>query len=395
MYFDKDKLHKILNNLLSNAFKYTPKGGWIALSLEKITIDNREYAAIKVSDSGIGIPKEKTNKIFDRFYQLENQENNNPGSGIGLHLAKEYVQLHEGKITVESVPDRGSTFTVFIPVNLAPVNVHESEHDNFTRMRSFPKNSSKLNCKKILIVEDNDEFRQFLVEQLYDAFLIVEAANGEEGEQMALKEFPDLIITDVMMPKVDGLELCIRLKNNIQTSHIPIILLTARASDEAKLVGYEAGADEYISKPFSFDILLLRIQKLIEQQEDKKEKFRKNIEVTPSSMVITSLDEKLVQKLLQCIEKNMSNSEYSIDDLSADVGFSRANMYRKIQFITGKTPADFLRSIRLKRAAQLLRDTQLNVSEISDMVGYNTLKYFNKNFKEEFGVTPTQYRKNE
>jgi signal transduction histidine kinase/DNA-binding response OmpR family regulator/ligand-binding sensor domain-containing protein len=398
LFFDKDKLHKILNNLLSNAFKYTMKGGQITLSLEKTVMNNREYAMIKIADTGTGIPEEKIAKIFDRFYQLENQENSKQGSGIGLHLVKEYVNLHNGMILAESVLNKGSVFTVLIPTdlkkeNLEPEAIPVNAKDENNRME-IKEPAKSANRKTILIVEDNDEFRQFLLEQLEPEFLIIEAANGEEGEQQALKESPDLIITDIMMPKVDGVELCSRIKNNIQTSHIPLILLTARTSDESKLIGYEAGADEYISKPFNFDILLLRIQKLIKQQEDRKEKFRNSIEINPNTITITSLDEVLIQKALAHIEANMSNTDYSIDDLSNGIGLSRANLYRKIQSIAGETPAGFIRSIRLKRAAQLLYDTKLNISEIADMVGFGTIKYFNIHFKEEFGVTPTQYRQN-
>ncbi|MDR1371437.1 MAG: response regulator [Dysgonamonadaceae bacterium] len=390
MQFDKDKVHKILNNLLSNAFKYTPNNGQVVLSLGKTTANGREYAVIKVADSGVGIPHEKISKIFDRFYQSDNQENSGAGSGIGLHLVKEYVGLHEGKITAESVLHKGTTLTVWLPADLK-TEVPAIETEN---VLSLPVNPpTKTHSKKsILIVEDNPDFCQFLVEQLETDYRIFQATNGEEGEQQALKEFPDLIITDIMMPKIDGIELCRRIKTNIRISHIPVILLTARISDESKLTGYEAGADEYISKPFNFDILLLRIQKLIAQQESRKEQFRKTVEVTPSSITITSLDEQLIQNALLCIEKNINNTEYSINELSNNIGMSVRNLYRKIQSITGLSPADFIRSIRLKRAAQLLRDTQLNVSEIADMVGFNTIKYFNKHFKEEFGLSPTQYR---
>jgi signal transduction histidine kinase/DNA-binding response OmpR family regulator/streptogramin lyase len=394
MFFDKDKLRKILNNLLSNAFKHTSIGDSIMLSMEKIKQDNREYAVIKVSDSGKGIPPKSIDKIFDRFYQLENVENSKPGSGIGLHLVKEYVHLHEGHITVESAVGKGSVFTVMIPANLKK-DAAETEiavaacEKRITSNDNVRQTSGR---KKVLVVEDNDEFRQFLTEQLADTFLVMEASNGEEGEQVALNAFPDLIITDIMMPKVDGIELCTRVKNNIRISHIPVILLTAHTSDESKLTGYGAGADEYLSKPFNFDILLLRIQKLIEQQEIRKEQFRKTIEVTPSSITFSSLDEQLIQKILYCIEQKMNDSEYSIDNLSVDVGLSRANMYRKIQSITGETPTDFIRSIRIKRAVQLLRDTKLNVCEIANMVGFNNIKYFNKHFKNIIGITPTQYR---
>ena len=197
-----------------------------------------------------------------------------------------------------------------------------------------------------------------------------------------------------MMPRVDGVELCRRIKNNIRISHIPVILLTARASNDSMLSGYEAGADEYISKPFDFDMLLMKIRKLIRRQEERKAEFEHSIEIKPVDITITSLDEKLLRDSLQAIEENLSNTEYSIDDLSYDVGLSRTNLYKKIQSITGKTPASFIRAIRLKKAARLLLDSQQNISEISDCVGFGNIKYFNKHFKEEFGMTPSQYRVN-
>jgi YesN/AraC family two-component response regulator len=223
-------------------------------------------------------------------------------------------------------------------------------------------------------------------------FLVIEAENGKIGEKIAITEFPDLIISDLMMPEMNGVELCKKLKSNIQTSHIPFIMLTAKSSDKAKMEGYEAGADSYIPKPFNFDVLLTRIRKLIEQQEKRKELFHKTIEITPSSITTNSLDEELVKKALLYVERNMDNTEYSVDDLSSDIGLSRSQLYRKLQSITGLTPIEFIRSIRLKRAAQLLLKSQYNVSEITDMVGFSTHKYFNKYFKEEYGLTPTQFR---
>src|SRR5690606_21278813 len=224
---------------------------------------------------------------------------------------------------------------------------------------------------------------------------VIEAPDGEEGERLALADEPDLILSDMMMPKVDGITLCQRLKSNIQTSHIPVILLTAKMSDEARMSVYAAGAESYLSKPVVYEVLLTRIEKLIEQQDMRKSLFHATIEVTPSSITINSLDEALVQKALQSVEDNMDNPQYGVEDLGSDIGLSRGHLYRKLQSITGQNPADFIRSIRLKRAAQLLRDSQLNVAEVADMVGFNTLKYFNKHFKETFGMTPTQYREKE
>ncbi|NDW17748.1 hybrid sensor histidine kinase/response regulator [Dysgonomonas sp. 216] len=388
MFFDQDKMHKIMNNLLSNALKFTPEGGHISLKISKVKEGRRNFINIIVSDTGCGMAPKDMEQIFDRFYQGKKQNNMQPGSGIGLHLVKEYVKLHEGSISVESDIGIGSEFSVLIPTDL--MGTEEKEvNENGIQAESTDK---KISTKTLLIVEDNNEFRNFLIEQLSPIFKILEAEDGVNGEQIAINELPDLIVSDLMMPRVDGLELCRRLKLNIQTSHIPFILLTARSSDEAKIDGYEAGADSYISKPFNFDMLLTRINKLIEQQEKRKELFHKTIEVTPSSITTTSLDEELVQRALMLVEKNMDNTGYSIDNLSKDIGLSRSQLYRKLQSITGLTPIEFIRSIRLKRAAQLLINSQYNISEIADIVGFNTLKYFNKYFKEEFGMPPTQYR---
>ena len=220
----------------------------------------------------------------------------------------------------------------------------------------------------------------------------MEASDGAEGEEKAIAENPDIIVSDLMMPQVDGMELCRRIKHNIKTSHIPFILLTARRSDSVQVEGYEAGIDSYISKPFNFDILLVRIRKLIEQQEKRKELFHKTIVISPSTITTTSLDEDLVKRALVSVEKNMDNADYIIEDLGRDLGLSRAHLNRKLQSIVELTPLQFIRSIRLKRAAQLLQDSQYNVAEIADMVGFNTLRYFNKYFKDEFHMTPTQYR---
>ena len=243
----------------------------------------------------------------------------------------------------------------------------------------------------MLLVEDNKEFRTFLKEQLEDFYQIVEAGDGEEGEKCAIEENPDLIISDIMMPKVDGIELCRRIKTNVQTSHIPVILLTARTADDIKINSYEVGADSYMSKPFNFDMLMVRIEKLIEQQEKRKQEFRKNIEVNPGAITITSLDEQLIQKSLEYLEKNMDNPEYGVEELSRDLGMARMSLYRKLQSITGDTPTDFIRSIRLKRAAQLLQGSQLPIVEVANRVGFSSPSYFSKCFKEMFGMLPKQY----
>lgn len=379
MNFDHEKLHRILNNLLSNAFKFTPEGGTVTLSLSEEHIEGRLFANITVADTGIGMSAEALEHIFERFYQVQHADDSKVGSGIGLHLVKEYVQLHEGSIQVESQFGKGAVFIVRIPMDL---KISEE---------ASPAPIPLDNRKKLLIVEDNQDFRHFLKEQLSETYQVIDAPDGEEGEKLAIEQNPDLIISDIMMPKIDGLELCRRVKHNVQTSHIPVILLTARSGDEAKISGYAVGADSYISKPFSFDVLLVRIKQLIEQQEGRKKEFRKTLRVNPSRITITSIDEQLIQKALKLIEEHIDNSEYNVEQLSADMGMSRMNLYRKLQAITGQTPTEFIRTIRLKRAAQLLQDGKLNVSEVADRVGFSSSSYFTKCFKEQFGVLPTQY----
>ncbi|WP_342383137.1 ATP-binding protein [Bacteroides ovatus] len=394
MYFDRDKIHKVLNNLLSNAFKFTPESGNITLEIEKQNDKGRGYIQVKVIDTGVGISEEDLPHVFERFYQAKkNMGTHISGSGIGLHLIKEYVELHGGHVSVESILGAGSTFCITVPVDLHP-EASPAPHLPAEEIKEGPVQELALRDgikPLLLIVEDNKEFRLFLREQLSEWYNIIDAPDGEEGERLAVKQNPDLIISDIMMPNVDGIELCYRIKTNLQTSHIPVILLTARASDESKAMGYEAGADSYISKPFSIDVLLTRVRKLIEQQKKRQETFHKEIVVTPSNITITSLDEQLVQKALECVERNMDNTEYSVEELSVDLAMTRATLYRKLQGITGQTPKDFIRSIRLKRAAQLLRDTDLSISEIADHVGFSTPRYFAKLFKDTFGVLPSQY----
>jgi len=395
MYFDGEKLQKIVNNLLSNAFKFTSHGGSIGLRTGKIVEEGRPYFFIEVSDSGVGISEEDQKHIFDRFYQVKTANKSEAGSGIGLHLIREYVNLYNGRVEVKSKQGEGSTFCVYIPMDLTVEEVSEevpklsgAAYHGRTKTDSLHEKSVR---QTVLVVEDNHEFRSFLMEQLEEYFRVIEASDGEDGLQKAVQLGADLIVSDVMMPKMDGFELCKRIKENIQTSHIPIILLSARSTEEVKISGYEAGADSYIAKPFSIDLLLTRIRKLIEQQQKRREAFNKNLEVEPSNITITSIDEQLIKKALECVEKNMGNCEYTVEQLSSDVGMTRMNLYRKLQNITGQTPTEFIRSIRLKRAAQLLQGSQLTILQISDQVGYNSSRAFSKNFKEMFGMLPSQY----
>jgi len=397
MFFDKDKLLRIMNNLLSNAFKFTPEGGKVAIRISEETLQYQQPARhrlkIDVEDNGVGIPESEIDHIFNRFYQADNHIESTAGSGIGLHLVREYVLLHQGTIQVKSKPGKGSVFTVYLPMDLKS---EESQPEQVLSKEDVPVPASQALSSeghrlKLMIVEDNSEFRAFLSDSLSDTYQVEKAADGLAGLHNILKTMPDLIISDVMMPQMNGIELCRKIKTDIRISHIPVILLTAKVSEQFQLDGYEAGADAYVAKPFNLEMLQLRIRKLIEQQENRKQLFRKTIDVSPSSITITSLDEKLVQKALNCVEKNMDNLDYSVEELSNDIGMNRAHLYRKLQSIVGMTPTEFIRSIRLKRAAQLLEKSQLTVAEIADMVGFNTPKYFSKYFKDMFGVYPSQY----
>lgn len=394
MYFDNDKWYKIINNLLSNAFKFTPAGGTIAVRLsQRIENQNSDFVKLEVIDSGSGISENDLPNVFNRFYQASTTQG---GSGIGLHLVKEYVELHSGAISVKSEPNVKTVFTVTIPTNLAPQK-SDSETLVIVPEDTIGNQLIATTSKKetLLVVEDNDDLRRFLVTELSHKYEVYEASDGEVGEKLALSKSPDLIISDVMMPKMDGFELCQRIKSNVQTSHIPVILLTARTSEELKMTGYQSGADEYLSKPFNLEILLLRIEKLIAQKNQRQSAFSKKLEVNPKEITITSIDEQLIEKALGCMEKNIDNPDYSVQEFSQDLGMDRTVLYKKMQSITGLAPSEFIRSIRLKRAAQLLIQSQYSVAEVSEKVGFNTQKYFSKYFKEAFGVSPSKYAQNE
>ncbi len=392
MFFDANKLRKVINNLLSNAFKFTGEGGSISISIREESKEGVRYIVISVKDTGKGIPADALSTIFERFYQVSgNGQEHTVGSGIGLHLVKEYVHMHSGNVTVQSEPGKGSVFSIHIPADLNPIeNLPISETEE--AQEELPTLQPKADLsKKLLIVEDNTEFRTYLKSELSLFYTVYEAADGLEGEREASEKEPDIIITDLMMPGIDGIELCHRIKNNIHTSHIPVILLTANNNIENEKRGYKEGADAFISKPFHWEILLSRVENLIAQKVQRQQTFEKETEINPKELTISSLDEKLIQKTLELIETNLNNSEYSIEDLSSDMCMSRSNLYRKIHSITGLTPTDFIKNIRLKKAAELLKDGELSVVEVAYTVGFNTPSYFTKSFKKMFGVLPTQY----
>ncbi len=388
-YFDALHINKVLNNLISNAIKFTPDGGSVTITISE---SNQGNLVIEVQDSGEGISEEDLNHIWDRFYQVKSNDTRTAGSGIGLHLVKQYVELHQGVVSVESKLGLGSTFHVELP-NVSPERGEERCDEN---LEEDTQNEELRTQEEILIVEDNSDFREYLSTNLRELnYKIYTAVDGEDGIKKAMSIQPSLIISDIMMPKCDGFTLSKTLKNNINTSHIPIILLTARTADDVRCEGYKVGADAYISKPFSFEVLEIRIQKLIEERQRRMESVKSSDKLLSSLLTTSTLDEKLMTQVIDCIEKNMSNVEYSVEQLSRDVAMHRMSLYRKIQSIAGITPSEFIRTMRLKRAAELLtRDKHLSVAEVSEMVGFNTQKYFSTYFRKLYGVLPSQYASN-
>lgn len=390
-FFDQDKVEKVLFNLLSNAFKFTPDGGNVRVELSLTEKEERIFLLIKVIDSGIGIATDKHEKIFERFYQDELPGNLvNQGSGIGLSITAEFVKVHGGTIEVESEPGKGSCFIVALPVSrLESETVMSLMPDGGNDQDADPRD--KTGKPVVLLIEDNEDFRFYLKENLKDHYTVLEAANGRAGLSKAQSVVPDLIVSDIMMPEMNGIELCRQIRSDVLTSHIPIILLTARAAGEQKIEGFDAGANDYVTKPFSFEILQARIKNLLAQREASQKQFQKHFDVKASNVEVTSLDEKLIKRAIEVVEQNMTEPDFSIEDLSHELGMSRVYLYKKLVSLTGKSPLDFVKTIRLQHAAQLLEKSDLNVSEVAYRVGFNNPKYFTKCFKEEYKVLPSAY----
>jgi signal transduction histidine kinase/ligand-binding sensor domain-containing protein/DNA-binding response OmpR family regulator len=403
--FDYDKIEKILFNLLSNAFKFTPEGGEIKVGvmLEKVE-ETGKQVTLSVSDTGIGIPADKQELIFERFVQsLPEGSTVNKGSGIGLSLTKEFTQMHGGQVTVKSNVGEGSCFSVVLPIKTeaetALINNDSAIKETvFSELKADKLPTESPNTKfgkgfKILLVEDNPDIRFYLKDNLKEKYEILEASNGEEAWEIIINVIPDLVVSDVMMPVMDGMELCTKIKSDNRSSHIPVILLTAKSADQYRLEGLEKGADDYITKPFNFEILELRIKNLIEQRKKIRSYFQQDKELQPTDISITSLDEKFLKKIKEITENNLHEPNFSVEKLSLDFGISRAHLYNKLLALTGKTPIEYIRILRIRRAAQLLEKSQLTVMEIAYKVGFNDPRYFTKHFKSEFKMTPSQYAK--
>jgi len=414
-YFDRDKLEKVINNLLSNAIKFTGEGGNVTLKGTPIPMKGKEWFQIQVTDSGKGIASIELDKIFDRFYQVDaTHTREQEGSGIGLALTKELVALHHGEIKVESKVAKGTTFTVLLPlgkkhlkeheiIQELPLSIEETEdkkieaHSSEILISHSDNNLEKEDVGKetekplVLIVEDHQEMRKFIRDCINNEYHVKEAENGKIGVTMAKKYLPDLILSDVMMPEKDGYELCKIVKTNELTSHIPVILLTAKADRKSKLTGLEIGADDYLAKPFDTKELQLIIRNRIEERRIMREKFSHDITLEPMHITVSSLDEQFLNKLLEDIEENIDNESFTIEALSQHMGYSHMHFYRKLKALTGQTPSQFLRTVRLKRAAELLRQKSNNIAQVAFSVGFGNVSYFNRCFKDQFGMTPTQF----
>jgi signal transduction histidine kinase/ligand-binding sensor domain-containing protein/DNA-binding response OmpR family regulator len=394
-FFDQDKIEKVLFNLLSNAFKFTPEHGSVTVTVKLQLLDEKNWLKIEVRDTGIGIPEDKLDRIFERFFQTELPKSIvNQGSGIGLSITKEFVKVHGGNITVSSVIGEGTCFTVKIPLGeLHMGDATQPENEISISQKPVMETFSEADKTKpaLLLVEDNEDFRFYLKDNLRIEYRVLEARNGQEGLKMTLDHLPDLIVSDIMMPEMNGIELCRKIKSDPKISHTPVILLTARSAEEQKLEGLETGADDYLTKPFNFEILVLRIKNLIAQRAKFHKSFPAQLNVRASELKITSLDEQLIARAIKCVEDHVADPDFSVEDLSHELGISRAHFYKKILSLSGKSPLEFIRIIRLQQAAQLLEKSQLTVAEIAYRVGFNNPKYFARYFKEEYKVLPSVF----
>jgi len=406
--FDDDKLGKIMNNLLSNAFKFTGKGGKISVNLALVfdSDDNdlggesadRRIIEITVKDTGIGIAETNMEKIFTRFFQVD-EGAKQTGTGIGLALTKELVKLHNGSIMVQSKPGKGSKFTIHLPYEelVAPENIPLSQTDSQTEPATSGNTDenlgdSMLSGRKImLLVDDNADMRYYIKSHFSTNYQVLEAENGLEGWNIALKTIPDIIISDVMMPDMDGFEFCRKVRKDERTSHIPIILVTALGSREREIEGLSHGADDYITKPFDLVILQTKIENILSVRQSLKQRYTSEMLLQPRNINLSSPDERFLQKAIEVVENYISDPDLDIERFSSEIGVSRMQLYRKLDALTEMTVKEFIRNIRLKRAAQMLVQKKLNVSEVAYAVGFKDLSHFRKCFKQEFGMSASDY----
>ena len=398
---DPDKLDKIAYNLLSNAFKFTPQNGTVSI---RVGIDYHNEILLTVSDNGIGIPHHLQGKIFNRFYQVDaSQTRQYEGTGIGLAIAKELVELFKGTITVNSALGEGSTFTVKLPAyppferetdiaeSIRAEVIEREMHQPESPLDSIPDPMGPDELPLVLMVEDNVDLIRYVKKELSGQFNFVEARNGEEGLSIAQKKIPDLVVSDIMMPIMDGVTLIKNLRGDDRTSHIPIILLTARDDGETKIRGFEMGAEQYLVKPFEIDELSARIKSILNQRERLRKKYSQEFTLQPSDITLKNRDMIFLDKLVKIVEQNLTNETFAVEDLQNEIGMSRMQLHRKLKALTNQSTSDFIRSIKLKRAAQILRQPGIQIAEAAYLSGFNHTSYFSKCFKEKFGVLPSAY----
>ncbi len=420
LYCDTDKIEKVIVNLLSNAFKFTEENGEVTVIISKVEESEdflHGYAKIMVMDTGIGIPAENLKHIFDPFYQADASiKREYEGTGIGLSLVKEFVELHKGNVTVESSEGKGTRFIIKLPLgnaHLSPGEIINEDHpgeynddeigqvyldadledapsENESPVEFLEENLLK-EKDTVLVVDDNKDVRTYIKDHLVKDFKIIEASDGEEGLAKAKEISPDLIVSDVMMPKMDGFEFCENIKTDVNTSHIPMILLTAKVGDENIMQGLETGADDYVTKPFNVDILLIRIKNLIELRKQIQQKYQKQLFLQPNEIKVSSVDETFLKELHELVEENISDPDFNIENMTDKFSMSYMSLFRKIKALTGEPPVKFLRSYRLKKAAQLLKAKSGNITEIAFSTGFNNSAYFTKCFKEQFNRLPSEF----
>ena len=398
VYFDEDKVQKILNNLLSNAFKFTSNEGQVVL---KATEENGRVH-VAVTDTGAGIKEEDQALIFRRFYQNTTNSVTTAGTGVGLTLSKELALLHHGDVSVESALGEGTTFTLAFPIQKSAYQSQEiiAPSDSvittpvFKEGMSLDKESKSFSTsdKIVLLVEDNPDLSNHISALLKHDFKVKQVLNGREGIEEALTIVPDIIVTDLMMPEVDGVALSNTLKANEKTSHIPIIMLTAKADRDTKLDGLKTGVDDFLTKPFDNEELLVRIKNRIEQQEKLRQKYEKALRLAPSKIKVSSPEETFLKKAMEVMEENLSNSDFSVELFQQAMGMSRMQLHRKLKALTNFSASEFIRDIRLQRAADLLASNSLNVSEVAYSSGFNSVSYFTQCFKQKFGKSPSAYK---
>ena len=410
LFFDKEIITIILDNLISNAIKYTEQGK-ITLSLYPTTRNGVTYTEIKVSDTGYGISAEALPHVFDRYYQ-ESGKHQASGTGIGLALVRNLVELHEGEIRVESIQNEGSTFYIsLLTDNIYPNALHgdstkQTEEEMISEAVPEDSQNTEPETSKpiLLIVEDNEDIQKYIAESFSESFEVITGSNGEEGKQQALNRIPDIIVSDIMMPVMDGITLCRQLKEDVRTSHIPVILLTAKDSLQDKEEGYEVGADSYLTKPFSASLLRSRINNLLDSRKKLIAQFQQtgtshnpNSHLDEKRSIITEalskLDNEFIEKITQLVEDNLSSEKIDITYLSDKMCMSGSTLYRKMKALTGLSTNEYIRKVKMQNAERLLLEGKYNISEIAYKIGMNSTGYFRQCFKDEFGVSPSDYLK--